>query len=57
MLLGTQWRVSLAGAVGLDLNVFIPVIRDKGWDLETALELLGVIEGKMLKREEHSRLG
>ena len=55
--MGTQWRVSLAGAVGLDLNVFIPVIRDKGWDLETALELLGVIEGKMLKREEHSRLG
>lgn len=49
----TQWRVSMAGLLGLDLGVFLPVIHDQGWDLDVALDLLGAIEGELLtKREE-----
>lgn len=42
----------MAGAVGLDLAVFVPIIQARGWDLELSLELLGAIEEALLAREE-----
>lgn len=43
-----QWRVGFNGAVGLDLNVFIPAIQAKRWKLDLALDLVHVIENGML---------
>lgn len=49
-----QWRVGALGPVGIDLGVWLPVIKDQGWDMATALELLAVIEdGYMAKRDEN----
>ncbi len=50
-LLKKQWRVNLNGYTGLDLNVFIPVIEKRGWDLMISLELLSAIEDVMLNKE------
>jgi hypothetical protein len=63
-LLRKQWRTEMVavsngigGAVysseksGLDLNVFIPLIERKGWDMTISLELLSAIEDVMLSKE------
>lgn len=47
-----QWRTDFNGAAGLDLNVFIPVIERKGWDLGLSLALLEAIEDAELEDRE-----
>lgn len=44
----TQWRIGAAGAVGLDYGPAIALIQARGWRLELALELLQVIEMRMM---------
>lgn len=40
----SQWRTSMAGAVGLDYTVFLPLITERGWSTGRVLPLLGAIE-------------
>ncbi len=49
-LLSRQWRVGMAGAVGLDMGVFLPVMESRRWDLDVALPLLNAIETAVLDR-------
>lgn len=45
----TQWRVGMAGAIGLDYNPAIALIQAKGWPLDRALVLLQAIEAGFLE--------
>lgn len=49
-----QWRIGPMGPVGLDLSVWMPVIQQQGWDVATALDLLGEIEDGFLAPREVS---
>ncbi|MCE5182359.1 MAG: DUF1799 domain-containing protein [Betaproteobacteria bacterium] len=52
----TQWRVGFGGRTGLDYNPAIKLIERYGWDLELALDLLGVIEHTILEEDEKKRV-
>lgn len=43
-----QWRWREKAAMGLDMNVFLPVIQSRGWDLDLSLDLLATIEDAFL---------
>ena len=45
----TQWRVGMAGAVGLDYGPAIELIKAMGWPLVRALGLLQAVEMGMLE--------
>lgn len=51
-ILQRQWRMGFKGAAGLDMAVFIPVIRERNWDLALSLELLGEIEDAVLSERD-----
>lgn len=53
--LRTQWRHGFNGRTGLDYNPAIKLIECYGWDLDFALELLGVIELAVLEQDEERR--
>lgn len=45
----TQWRVGMAGAVGLDYGPAIELIKAMGWRLPQALGMLQAIEMGLLE--------
>lgn len=54
--LQTQWHVGMEGRTGLDYNPAIKLIEYYGWDLELAIDLLGVIEHTVLEEIEKKRV-
>lgn len=55
----TQWRHSFGGRAGLDLGPLLAIARERGWDTERTLILIGAIEETWLEidgdeRQRHS---
>lgn len=46
-----QVRVSFGGLIGLDYNVFLPLIARQDWHHDTALALLGAIENAVTSKD------
>lgn len=51
-----QVRLGFGGIAGLDYGVFLPLVRENGWDMDTALELLGAIEQALTAPRENEAL-
>jgi hypothetical protein len=49
--IGTQWRASMAGVVGLDYTPAIALMQARGYRIEIALGLLQAIELAILGRD------
>ena len=51
-----QVRLAFGGIAGLDYGVVLPLVREKGWDMDLALELLGAIEQALTAPEKDEAL-